>query len=69
MVIKELVRLKDGRDIVLNLSEDEHFFLLSFALNALVEQGVMKIGEKELANKQPEGDVIADSPPEKAILH
>jgi hypothetical protein len=47
MVIKEIVRLEDGRNIVLNLSEEEHSALLDFAVNFFMKQGWLDIAQIE----------------------
>lgn len=47
MVVKEVVRLQDGRDIVINLSEEENNYLLSYAINNLIKDGALTIGNAE----------------------
>jgi hypothetical protein len=45
MVVKEAVKLDDGRELTIGLSEEEHTYLLSYAVNHLIAQGVMVLGQ------------------------
>lgn len=57
MVVKEVVKLEngteEGRIVTINLTEDEHTFLLSYAINHMIARGMLKIGNDA-------GEVVGD---------
>lgn len=45
MDVKEVVKLEDGREIVVNLTEEEHTYLLSLGVNQAVAAGILALGQ------------------------
>jgi hypothetical protein len=44
MEVKEVVRLKDGRDVTVNLSETEAAYVFSVGFNYLLAEGAVALG-------------------------
>lgn len=59
MEVKEIVQLEDGREVTVNLTEEEHTYLLSVGINQAIVAGILALG-------QVDGDeVIAAPAPDK----
>jgi hypothetical protein len=47
MQVKEIVKVADGRQIVLNLNDEEHTYLLSLGVNYAIAKGMLTLGVVE----------------------
>lgn len=53
MIVREVVQLEDGRNLILNLTEKEYNYLLSFAVNNLIAMGMMTVKEDAVQKEEP----------------
>jgi hypothetical protein len=52
MNVREVVQLEDGRNVIVNLTEQEHQYLLSFAINNLIAMGMMQGREEPVVEEE-----------------
>ena len=60
MKVKEIVRLADGREIVVNLSPEELTAVLSAGINFLIAQGMLALDSTDGSERIANEDVLIE---------
>jgi hypothetical protein len=65
LIVKKIFKTEEGYDSLWSVSEEQMQFLLTYAINTLLVQGLVEVEEQETNENQAQLDFLEDADKER----